>query len=74
MLLQSPVIQTAAMHDLSGFGRTSLSEVIPILSLMGIKVCPLPTAVLSYKYDQNQGILFERILGRLNIRMMVSSY
>ncbi|MBN2214723.1 MAG: pyridoxamine kinase [Bacteroidales bacterium] len=47
MLLQTPVRQIAAIHDLSGFGRTSLSVVIPILSAMGIKVCPLPTAVLS---------------------------
>ncbi|MBN2482147.1 MAG: pyridoxamine kinase [Bacteroidales bacterium] len=47
MVSQSPVKQIAAIHDLSGFGRTSLSVVIPILSAMGIKVCPLPTAVLS---------------------------
>ena len=37
----------AAVHDLSGFGRTSLMTVIPILSTMGFNVCPLPTAVLS---------------------------
>ncbi len=36
-----------AIHDISGFGRTSLTLVIPILSSMGIQVCPLPTAVLS---------------------------
>jgi len=47
MISKSPVKQIAAIHDLSGFGRTSLSVVIPILSAMGIKVCPLPTAVLS---------------------------
>ncbi|MBN1144209.1 MAG: pyridoxamine kinase [Bacteroidales bacterium] len=47
MVSKSPVKQIAAIHDLSGFGRTSLSVVIPILSAMGIKVCPLPTAVLS---------------------------
>ena len=47
MLTQIPVKQIAAIHDLSGFGRTSLSVVIPILSAMGIKVCPLPTALLS---------------------------
>jgi len=41
------VKQIAAIHDLSGVGRTSLSVVIPILSAMGTKVCPLPTAVLS---------------------------
>lgn len=37
----------AAIHDLSGFGRASLTVVIPVLSSMGIQVCPLPTAVLS---------------------------
>lgn len=47
MKTQNIVKQIAAVHDLSGFGRTSLSVVIPILSAMGIKVCPLPTAVLS---------------------------
>lgn len=47
MLSQVPVKQIAAIHDLSGYGRTSLSVVIPILSVMGVKVCPLPTAILS---------------------------
>ena len=37
----------AAIHDLSGVGRTSLLAVIPILSTMGFNVCPLPTAILS---------------------------
>ncbi len=41
------VPRVAAIHDLSGFGRSSLTVVIPILSTMGIQVCPLPTAVLS---------------------------
>ncbi len=39
--------RVAAIHDLSGFGRTSLTVVIPIFSTLGIQVCPLPTAVLS---------------------------
>jgi pyridoxine kinase len=43
-----PVIpKVAALHDLSGFGRTSLTVVIPVLSAMGVQVCPVPTAVLS---------------------------
>lgn len=37
----------AAIHDLSGFGRASLTIVSPVLSAMGIQVCPLPTALLS---------------------------
>lgn len=45
--MHPPVMRVAAIHDLSGFGRTSLTVVIPILSTMGIQVCPMPTAVLS---------------------------
>lgn len=45
--MKNPVQRVAAIHDLSGFGRASLTVVIPILSTMGIQVCPLPTAVLS---------------------------
>lgn len=39
--------RAAAIHDLSGIGRCSLTAAIPILSAMGIQVCPFPTAVLS---------------------------
>ncbi len=42
-----PIQRVAAIHDLSGFGKASLTVVIPILSTMGIQVCPLPTAILS---------------------------
>ncbi|MBD3308900.1 pyridoxamine kinase [candidate division KSB3 bacterium] len=45
--MKTPVPRLAAIHDLSGFGRAALTVVIPILSTMGIQVCPLPTAVLS---------------------------
>ncbi len=45
--MKTPVQKVAAIHDLSGFGRASLTVIIPILSRMGIQVCPLPTAVLS---------------------------
>jgi pyridoxine kinase len=43
----NPIPKVAAIHDLSGFGRSSLTIVIPILSNMGVQVCPIPTAVLS---------------------------
>ncbi|MDR1576912.1 MAG: pyridoxamine kinase [Deltaproteobacteria bacterium] len=45
--MRNPLPRVAAIHDLSGFGRCSLTVVIPILSTMGFEVCPLPTAVLS---------------------------
>ena len=46
-MMHNPVKRVAAIHDLSGFGRASLTVVTPILSCMGVQVCPLPTAVLS---------------------------
>lgn len=47
MMYANKVKKVAAVHDLSGVGRVSLTVVIPILSSMGFQVCPLPTAVLS---------------------------
>jgi len=47
MRKNNPVKKVAAIHDLSGFGRSSLTAIIPVLSVMGIQVCPVPTAVLS---------------------------
>lgn len=44
---KSPIPRIAAIHDLSGYGRASLTVAIPILSTMGMQVCPLPTAILS---------------------------
>ncbi len=37
----------AAIHDIAGFGRSSLTVVIPVMSVMGHQTCPVPTAVLS---------------------------
>jgi pyridoxine kinase len=37
----------AAIHDMSGFGRCSLTVILPVLSVMGFQVCPVPTAVLA---------------------------
>lgn len=37
----------ALIHDLSGFGKCSLTAAIPVISVMGMQACPLPTAVLS---------------------------
>lgn len=40
-------LRVAAIHDLAGFGRSSLSVILPVLSVMGVQVCPIPTTVLS---------------------------
>jgi len=39
--------KAAVINDLSGFGRCSLTAQLPVLSVMGIEACPLPTAVLT---------------------------
>ncbi|MGL6105285.1 pyridoxamine kinase [Romboutsia sp.] len=37
----------AAINDLSGIGRCSLSVAIPIISALKVQCCPFPTAILS---------------------------
>lgn len=48
------VPKVAAIHDMSGIGRCSMTVIIPIISALGCQVCPLPTALLSnhseYRY------------------------
>ena len=39
--------RVAAIHDISGFGKCSLTVVLPILSAAGLEACALPTAILS---------------------------
>ncbi len=39
--------RVALINDLSGFGKCSLTAAIPVLSVMGVQACPLPTAILS---------------------------
>lgn len=37
----------ALINDLSGFGKCSLTAALPVISVMGIQACPLPTAILT---------------------------
>lgn len=39
--------RVAAVHDMSGLGRCSLTVILPVLSVMGVQCCPLQTAYLS---------------------------
>lgn len=39
--------KVAVIQDLSSFGRCSLTAAIPVLSVMGVQACPLPTAILT---------------------------
>lgn len=37
----------ALIHAISGFGHSTMSVILPVVSAMGIQGCPLPTAVFS---------------------------
>jgi len=50
--------RVAAIHDMSGFGRCSLTVAIPVLSAMGLQCCPLPTAFLSTHTGGFEGFSF----------------
>lgn len=39
--------KVAAVHDISGYGRCSLTVALPVLAAMGLQCCPMPTAYLS---------------------------
>ncbi|HAP57583.1 MAG: pyridoxamine kinase [Sphaerochaeta sp.] len=41
----------AAIHDLSCYAKSSLTVVLPVLEVMGVEACPLPTALLSSQTD-----------------------
>ena len=61
--MASYIPRVAAIHDLSGYGRNSLSVVIPILSTMGCQAVALPTAVLSTHTGGFDGYAFEDLTG-----------
>lgn len=57
--------RVATIHDMSGFGRCSLTVAIPILSAMGVQCCPLPTAFLSTHTGGFEGFTFLDMTGEM---------
>ena len=39
--------RVAAIHDISGIGKCSLTAALPIISVAGVEAAAMPTAVLS---------------------------
>lgn len=37
----------AMINDMAGFGRCSTAVSLPVISVMGVQVCPVPTSILS---------------------------
>lgn len=45
--IRGPLKRVATIHDLSGFGKCSMTVALPILSAAGVEACCMPTAILS---------------------------
>ena len=45
--LLPPLRRLAAVHDLSGLGKCSLTVALPVVSATGVECACIPTAVLS---------------------------
>lgn len=41
------VPRLAMINDIAGFGRCSTTAALPVISAMGVQVCPVPTSILS---------------------------
>lgn len=53
----------AAIHDISGFGKCSLTVVLPIVSAAGIETSVIPTAVLSTHTGGIEGYTYRDLTG-----------
>ena len=51
--------KVAAIHDLSGIGRSSLAVALPIISALGVQCCPFPTAILSCQTNYEDFSFFD---------------
>lgn len=45
--MEKPIKRIAVVHDLCGIGKAALSNIIPILSVMSVETCAIPTMILS---------------------------
>ena len=59
--------KVVAIHDLSCVGRCSLTVVIPLLSVMGVQACPLPTAVLSSHSGGFQNVVCKNLTEEIKL-------
>lgn len=58
-----PQKRVAAIHDLSGFGKCSLTVALPILSAAGIESAAMPTAILSTHTGGFSGYTYRDLTG-----------
>ena len=67
----------ALIHAFSGFGHSTMSVILPVVSAMGVQGCPLPTAIFSnhtgfpdwYKLDFTEHMMpFAEAWNRLELK------
>lgn len=58
--------RVAAIHDISGIGKCSLTAAIPVISAAGIEAAAMPTAVLSTHTGNIQGYTYRDLTSDLN--------
>ena len=51
--------KVAAINDISGIGRSSLTAALPIISALGVQCCPFPTAILSCQTNYPEFSFFD---------------
>lgn len=47
LIKRKPVWRVAVLHDLCAVGKAAMTNILPVLSVMGLETCPIPTMVLS---------------------------
>ena len=57
--------RVAAIHDISGIGKCSLTAAIPVLSAAGIEAAVMPTAVLSTHTGNISGFTYRDLTSDL---------
>ena len=44
---KKPIQRAAILHDLCTVGKAAMTNILPVLSVLGVEACPVPTMVLS---------------------------
>mgnify|MGYP003286689846 CR=1 FL=1 len=47
MMEKKPIKRAAVLHDMCSVGRAAMTNILPVLSVMGVEACPVPTMLLS---------------------------
>ena len=69
-----PVKKVALLHDLCGVGKAALTNMVPVLSVMGIEACPIPTIYYPPIQGDMENLPWKRyrqhIFGNVRITML----